>query len=366
MSPPASPSGPWPAPLQERVLLAAFAPDNEARSAWDSLGALELRADRLACGFLPLACRRWSASESPVRELGRRIQLTAWSRNQERMLGLAAVLEAFERRGVESMLLKGAALLLGYYGDFGLRAMGDFDLMIREADLEPAAGALQQAGWVAEGGMAPAEVARRVRVRHACHFHTPGGAECDLHWRPVHRCHAPGITRMFWEAAETAAVHGHAVKIPCAADLFFHACVHGAQWDWTPQVRWVADALTVYHGAAALDPERLGRLGALSELRVALLETLAYLEERFRVDVGAVPAGEPAAWERREHILRMKPCPLSAWDSTLWHWYNFKRIRRVDPQWRARALPQAWAAYLKEFSGAANWREFAEMLRRRA
>ena len=51
---------------------------------------------------------------------------------------LARILDAFEKMGVEALVLKGAALAVSAYQDIGHRPMGDIDLLVRPRDLQRA------------------------------------------------------------------------------------------------------------------------------------------------------------------------------------------------------------------------------------
>ena len=56
-------------------------------------------------------------------------------------------LRALHGAGFPTMLLKGAALTVHYYKDYGLRPMGDFDVLIPTARTEDVLRFLQTNGW---------------------------------------------------------------------------------------------------------------------------------------------------------------------------------------------------------------------------
>jgi hypothetical protein len=232
--------------------------------------------------------------------------------------------------------------------------MGDFDLLIHHSDLDPAVGALSRAGWSAEEGCSAASIQRQSRVRHAWQF-LRGAENCDLHWRPLARCYAPEIDRMFWSAAETVTLDGQAVKIPCPTDQFFHVSVHAMHWEWTPNLYWIADAMTVLRDAAPEWP-RAAALAAASNMQVRFREALLVLASQFDLDIPAhALAANGPSWERREHSLMQKPCPLGPLDSVAWHLYNFRRLRPFDPAWRKTPVWAALPQYLSAFLDAPNW-----------
>src|SRR5262245_12445960 len=92
--------------------------------------------DRLDPGsirLLPLLYRRLErdgAQDEIARKL-KGVYRHAWYGNQLRLRDAALVAGELRRRGTEPMLLKGAALTLLHYRDYGLRPMEDVDILVR-------------------------------------------------------------------------------------------------------------------------------------------------------------------------------------------------------------------------------------------
>jgi hypothetical protein len=344
----------------EQLLKACFGKDEERRLAFNACAALDNRnIDAAARRLLPILYQRWgTAACNTLIDLAHRTYLTTWRQNQERMARLGTLLQEFEQAGIECMLLKGAAITLGHYRDYGLRNMGDFDLLIHQTDIEHAAHLLLQNGWVAEDGCTIEAIQRQSRVRHAWQFILEGDQNCDLHWRPLARCYSPRITEMFWRGSETIDVVGHAVKIPCSTDQFFHVSVHAMHWEWTRNLYWVADALTLLD-RAKIDWSRLVILATGAAMRMQLIQALTYLTSQFQccapeevLDM-AVPG-----WEKSEYRVLQKPCPLGYFDSIAWHRYHFRRLREFDSQWSESLICVAFPQYIATFLEAADWRSF--------
>ena len=339
---------------RELLLKACFGEDEESRQAWEACAAVDGgEIDAAARRLLPLLHRRHGGlSPSSLTELAHRAYIATWRQNRERMAHVGEVLREFDRAGIECMLLKGAALTLRHYRDYGVRTMSDFDLLIHPGDLEPAIRSLLRDGWVAEGGCTIDAIRRQSRVRHAWQFARGDSQNCDLHWRPLARCYSPQVTGMFWQGAEIGALDGQPVKFPCPTDQFFHVCVHAMHWEWTTNLYWVADALTVLRGGE-VDWDRAAALGAASNMRFHFSQALTALASRFQLAIPkrAMDAGPPS-WERSEYALMQKPCPLGLLDSFFWHRRNFQRIRPFDPQWREKPAWMGFAPYLAAFLDA--------------
>lgn len=367
--------GCWPTLLEEQILLASFAPREEARREFELLctSAPLINSALTTTSLLPLLYHRWhgdASSQSPrtgpengLLERSRQVYLTTWAASKRLRPQLLQLLEAFDEADVQSVLLKGAALVAGYYHDAALRPMSDFDLLVQEADLEPAITLLQRLQWQAEGDKPVADILRQRRVGHAWQFSLTDGQSCDLHWRPVLRCHSPAVASFFWDAAETVSVYGQTARIPCATALLFHVCIHGLQWSWTGHTRWVADALTLLNSDKPVDWSGLVRVARHANMTVRLHTALAYLSTRFNAPVPPSALEELAAvkapsWERRESIILLKECPLGFRDSLAWHVSHFHRIRPFDERWRQAQFWTGFISYLQVFLDAEDWHSF--------
>jgi hypothetical protein len=355
----------WPTPLEEQLLLAAFAPEEIAAGALRRCAQDVNDAADFAIALLPLVYRRWPDTDNPVVELGRRAYFTTWSRNRERMAQLEELASAFQRDGIRWMALKGAALALRHYADLGLRPMSDVDLLVHREDLSRAVFQLETAGYRAEEDATHDAILRQARVRHGWQFFGAPDWNVDLHWRPLNRCWSPEVARLFWEGAATVSFGGRDILVPSPSDQLFHVCVHGLQWDWTRKVRWVADALTILR--EPVDWERIRRIAMESQWSFRLGKALAFLRDRFHAPIPP-DLPEPLClaaprWECREYRLLLKSCPLGPLDTVAWHAYNFRRIRPFDDRWCRRPLALGFPQYLATFLDVSGWQGLGQKLR---
>jgi hypothetical protein len=342
-------SGVWPTGAQLGLLVAALAPEPEAAAALEQV-ADGTFADNASCQLLPLLYRRWPSRAGQAVLEGKKAYLANWLAHKERMQHVATVTERFAEEGISCMLLKGAAVAIRHYRDAGLRTMRDFDVLVRDTDVARAAEMLMSLGYVAEGGLTASDIDRRRRTRHAWQFYLGAEQSCDLHWRPVVRCFSPGVTDEYWATKEREG----AFEVPAASVQLFHICAHALQWDWEPQVRWVADATAVMRNP--IDWDQVRRLAVLSNMSVRTARALDFLKEHF---AAPVPPGWTAdlerdapAWEHDDYGLMLKPCPLGFSDSVRWHVRNFQRIRPFDSTWRSKSEWIGFCHYLAEFLGA--------------
>lgn len=102
-----------------------------------------------------------------------------WSHNQFSFRRIATLIRDFNQAGIQSMLLKGSALALLFYEDFGLRPMTDIDLLVSHDQTKRSMRLLTNLGW--ESGYSSPEAL--IPFEQATEFRDAGNQHLDLHWR---------------------------------------------------------------------------------------------------------------------------------------------------------------------------------------
>jgi len=278
---------------RERLLLeAALLDDEAARGAWeqwrstDNLDDLDAGAQRL----LPLLYRRLVALEvnDPTLSKLKGVYRRSWYRNQRLFHRVGTALADLHTAGIQTMVLKGAALSILHYRDRGARPMEDADVLVPIERAADAMAVLRDSGWSPES-LRPE---RLIGVRHAEALEDDEGLSIDLHWTALSQ---PSGDEALWTASVPAHVGGTATRALGAADQLLHVCLHGAAWETTarasPQavshVRWVADAVTVLRSEPDLDWDRCLEQARSRRLTVALAGMLGYLRDGFAPSIPA-------------------------------------------------------------------------------
>ena len=83
-----------------------------------------------------------------------------------------------QQGGIETMLLKGAALLILFYKDAGLRPMTDVDLLVRRDQANRAIQLLTSLGWKSKYSSPEA----LIPFEQAGEFRNGDNQSLDLHW----------------------------------------------------------------------------------------------------------------------------------------------------------------------------------------
>ena len=199
-----------------------------------------------------------------------------WYENQMLFHAMTDVLRAFGGAGIPTILLKGAALVLQYYGDYGLRSMEDFDILVPPDQARRAVAVLRDLGFTPQWDNRPDEEV--LTTRHGWDFQNDAGWLVDLHWYVFHDQTDPEPDVEFWNAAVPRIVGGIPTATLNPADQLLHVIVHGTAWVPEPSVRWVPDAMAILR-SGELDWARLLTQARRRGYTLLLRMTLPYLRE---------------------------------------------------------------------------------------
>ena len=331
----------WPAPTQEHLLRAALLRGPAAVRAWETwsaqtaLEALDTGSFRL----LPLLYENLHAEgvAAPSMDKLKGIYRYHWSKNQVLFHQVAGVLDRLHAAGLQTLVLKGAALATLYYPNPGLRPMGDFDVLVPLHQAAAAAEVLAGAGWAPLlerplRAFTPAYFS--IRPGHG--FRNAARQECDLHWHVFFQACWPEADAPFWQAARPLAFRGRATLALNPADQLLHLCTHCTLWNPVPSIRWVADAVWLLR-AVSVEWDRLVAQARTLGLSLHALETLAYLRGQFEAPV-------PEAV-----LAQLRAAPVSNLERWAYRsWAN-------PPDWRSAGAQLATQYRLYSAAGRGYW-----------
>lgn len=366
----------WPTEQQALILRAALSPPEPAMTAWLSLRErLDLDSiDPASQRLLPLLERSLKrlGVEDPMLARCKGIHRYHWSRNQVLFHRGGALLAALAAAGVETLLLKGAALVTRYYGDPGLRPMNDFDVAVPAAAAVEAVAVLERSGWSPAYRITPSFR----RVKHAALFEDRAGRHCDLHWRILEESSQPADDEDLWSASDEIEFLGQRTRILSPADQLLHVCVHGARWAPEAGIRWIADAMLII-AAGGIDWLRLADGAGKRRFVLRMRESLEFLRTAFGApipeavvaDLRARPATRLEHLERRilsrehrllgqlpvywcHHLRAHDGVPLPAAVATfaryLQHAWGLEALREVPRNALARAVRRLGGRRLRQ------------------
>lgn len=278
--------GSWPDATQESLLRAALWSGRRGLAAWNewqtrvaASGAIDAESQTI----LPLLYRnlRHQEIEAPELEPLETIYARTRAENEIKLQEGAEVVATLRGRGIQTLLLKGAPLLILHYRDVGPRPMADFDVAVPSDQARASLELLQKAGWQPGKQVTSATL----RFRHSAGLYRVGRSPLDLHWRVFYESCGWVGDRPFWRDAVPLEVAGTHTLAPRAADLFLHTVIHGMRQP-EPSLRWIADAVTLLNGTRErFEWDRLLELAGTYRVSVRLAIALKYLVAQFDVGV---------------------------------------------------------------------------------
>jgi hypothetical protein len=343
--------GCWPDERRRLLLTAAVRRDERALEAWNRWRTVTTReqAGGEDAGLLAMAYR-------PLRELGADDEMLTiagglyrrnWYANQMGLQRAAGVLSALSEAGIEVMLLKGAALTVLHYRDFGARAMGDVDLLLRLRSLPNVLEVLDGLGWRLgrhQDGSGP--------LQYGVHVIGPKGGELDLHeYSLMHSADDSDL----WEGSVELELKHARTRGPGPADLLLHVCLHGLRWHKGGQATWAADALTIIRSAGAeLDWGRLVARARARRFTVALELALSWLKENLDAEVPDWVLDELRSGPRLRFegaLQRVTTRPHNRLSFALMSFDRYRRFARLAPP---EDRPQSFIGFLGQAWGVEN------------
>jgi hypothetical protein len=285
-------------------------PGTAARSAWDEwfsgvvLDDLPFDEARLLPRVHANLSAHGVAACLPPRLRGK--YRWVWTSNQLRCHAVAPALHSLVDAGIPTTLLKGAALLASGQCAWGTREMGDVDILVPPGRETDAAKALGAAGWVAQSGVTPDCLGRRLALRrHGWNYvRDTQQANLDLHWHAFEGIRDAGVDAKLFE--RTRRVRFGSVELDALdeADQVLHIIEHASHGEAAHRLMWLADVASILDsvdGAALADRAR--ELG-LHDLATAALDTVAKALETPSIQSIAASLAASRAGSRERVLAR--------------------------------------------------------------
>lgn len=307
----------------------------EAFREWKSRVRLD-RVDPGSYRLFPLlyANLKSTGVDDPLTNIFEWVYHTTRNNNGILLSNMSQLLREFSSARIQFMLLKGAALILMYYKDSGLRPMMDVDILVRTREARDAIELVTRLGW--NSSITPLKGFSRINllsslgwrpkqraledfskeffsVRHGQDFVHPDSFTIDLHWHVLHGYNGVNADSFFWEGASKTELDGLPVAVLSPTDQLLHVCSHGVSWNHIPPVRWVADAVMIVNSAPEwIDWGRLTaasvRHGKVFRVRKALHYLRSYLDVSVPDTVLRELENFPVSKaERLEYEVRTRP-----------------------------------------------------------
>lgn len=274
-----------PTARQELLLKSALFPREQALKSWNQwkekadIDNLDPSSSR----FLPMVYKNLQDSlvDEDLRNRLKSVYRKTWYRNNIYYSQLNSLASAFQMNGIPTMLLKGMALTISYYKDFGIRPMEDFDILIPQEKIHTAIEIMQQNGWRIKAFYKCPINDIFLEVKSGLHFENDLGCQCDLNWNLFKDSAIEDGDADFWKNAIPIAVKNAVTLALRPEDLLLHICKHGSRGE-RGNIRWVPDVLIILNKKRdILDWDRLLSNTHKFSMTLYLREMFSYLEQTF-------------------------------------------------------------------------------------
>ena len=338
--------GPWPTPRQELLLRASLLSGVDALDAWEDWKS-EAEIDRVAMpsmSLLPLLYHNLlnHGIVDPLMEDLKKRYVATWYSNQILLKRISGLLSRFAASGIPSILLKGAAMTIAYYKDYGVRPMGDVDVLVRREDAVRASVLLGESGFYPATPTSPMVM----RYMHGAHFVDERGFAVDLHWRLLWEVDTPEVEADLWNNSRATATGDASTRVLDPTHQLFHVLVHGARWNSAP-LRWVADAVTITNTRSEeVDFERIATIAGAAGLHLPVAQALRYLGGTWSVQVSetilaSLEAIPTSRIDRAKHRYLARNRKHLLLGNLPMHVFHFRRFTRgMGPLRRLAELPR--------------------------
>lgn len=275
-----------PSDEEQLLLRASLLPVDRALPAWEqwraSVDIEEIVSETVT--ILPMLYKNLHQHvQHKLINIAKGVYRRSWYLNQTLFVEAAENLKLLEENGIQTLVLKGAALAELYYQDLGLRRMADVDILIPYERAEAAMDLLESRGW-AMPHYAPLPRERLMQIKHGEEFRNQAGKAVDIHWNIFYASRQQELDQECWARAQQFDFRGVPTLVLCPSDQLLHVLVHGISFKPRNQFRWVADALTLLR-AVEIDWDIFYQQAIRRRLCLQAHDTLSYIVDEFEAEV---------------------------------------------------------------------------------
>jgi hypothetical protein len=155
-------------------------------------------------------------------------------RNARNYADLGHLLRSLKDRGVEVIVLKGAALAETVWKNIALRPMADMDFLVRRDDLEEAERTLLRNGYAPDRRAPPPGGSWDQYYHLPPYYKADPRITVEIHHNIVHPRKVYPLefdVGKFWERAQAAQIAGVETHILSPEDTILHLCLHQCKYD---------------------------------------------------------------------------------------------------------------------------------------
>jgi hypothetical protein len=287
----------WPNEEQLLLLKAALAEPNIALKAWEEWTTkVNIEdVDVFSYQIMPQIFCHLNQTKKNFSHQGvlKGIYKHTWMNNHILMNHLFKLLTRYNYQGNKPILLmKGGAMLQGFYNNWGCRVIGDFDLLIPQIEFKPFIHFLISQGLKTEDISSIARIKDEdwLPPKNAIPFQDKNCERLfflDLHVTPLTEMFTHQPTQAIWfERYQTHLYQQKSIHTLSSSDLFFQTIIHGTKFSQVPLFRWIMDAVTILNKAPEdINWEQILATSQEFQLVLQIQQALVFLKTHFATNL---------------------------------------------------------------------------------
>lgn len=300
----------WPTATEELLIKAALLKGSEALNAWqDWKSRIALnQTDDNSQNLFPLLYKNLlnlGVEDTSIDVIKHFYRVTEVKTNF--LFNIARKpIQILKEEGIQTMLLKGAALSKRYYQDPGLRPMLDVDVLVPPHQANAAITILKDLGWKSNRRLQKPLEEPYLSYMPSAGFEDAAEFSFDINWHLINLNCSFEADKAYWADARIIDFEGAPVLVLNPTYQLLHVCVHGMT-HIPMSIKWIPDAWMVLNRSGSeIDWELL--LAHIQEAKIVSLmrDTLLYLNrllnppipDRILAGLQDIPVG---VYEQREY-----------------------------------------------------------------
>jgi len=202
-----------------------------------------------------------------------------WVDNQIAFQNLVPVFQSFRDADIATIILKGGAMISGYYQNPGLRPVDEIELLIPTNRAPDAVSKLYALGWQSENsGSIESKNDRYLSSKASHRFSSQDGGNIKIRWRFSLVKGKGFIDADYWQHARETHIAGEEVYIYHPTEQLMEVCIDGAWGGSEPKIQLLADAAVIVQQASSeIEWDRLLHITKKQRLFFPIYQTLSIL-----------------------------------------------------------------------------------------
>ena len=320
----------WPNKAQLTLLKAGLLPPGKAESYWDKfITDYDLQKLDHGCNqVLPMVFI--NLKNQLKNDLNEKICLSSykyvWAKNHLLMHDAKALLILLKQHDLKVCLLKGAAFIGHYYPDYGMRTMGDIDLLVSPKQMVTLVNIIESNGYKIISNQEDIDKHGLLRLFHARAFENSRGTEFDIHQYLSKFLIGEAFSERIWQNVKAIDLFGieHLTYVLNPTYQLIHTVLHGLQYAPVSSIRWIVDAANLLkNNCDEMDWDEMEDICSNYHLNLPMKMALNFLCKELELPI---PQNTTSHFNTVEITNRDKNYFVCS--SNLGFWYTIIRIRR--------------------------------------